>query len=174
MKSLNLRCYSLLWATGKDVELKNSICTIPMRTIVENITASCSKISLWLLIGAVSILPFLWLKQGPLEIKVCFNWWKKEAERATQTSKARFYVSDYLQKFMIYFWAAEAQKWKTKKNSEYVYGYQESDMCWKTCIYNTPPGIAENNVYLLKAGNVWTHMKKIFTGLSTEFGALPV
>lgn len=81
MKPLKLRCCSQLWATGKAVELKNSICTIPVRTIVETITVSHCKISLQFLTGVVSILPFLWLKQGPLEVSIHLNGCKKKAKR---------------------------------------------------------------------------------------------
>lgn len=55
------------------MELKNSIYTIPMRTIVETITASHCKISVQFLTGVVSILPFLQLKLGSLEVGVYLN-----------------------------------------------------------------------------------------------------
>lgn len=55
------------------MELKNSIYTIPMRTIVETITASHCKISVQFVTGVVSILPFLQLKLGSLEVGVYLN-----------------------------------------------------------------------------------------------------
>lgn len=99
----------------KGWELKNFICTIPMRTIVETITASHCKISLQFLAGVVFLLPFLWLKEGPLEVKVYLNGWKRKAKKVAETSKARCHGSDYLHNFTVNLWATEAQRWKTNE-----------------------------------------------------------
>lgn len=149
---------------GKDVELKNSICTIPMRTISETITASPCKISLQFLVGGVSILPFLQLKMVSLEVVVYLNEWEKEDKRnllRLQRWGFSLWLFAQVHNLLLSYRRSEMKDLK-------IIGCMAMDVMsliyvWK-CLLMTDHlpflMMLKKILIFLKAGNVWTHITK--------------